>query len=201
MFDLFFYCMMVCFQYILIMERTVSSSGTSLGIHVGEERLSAFEAEKVFANDWTNASLDLLESLHKQCRDKSEAYAKAARQARWRHRMVSIPSIVIASFATATSFFSAGTTSDDDDDESATIIKVTVALLTSATAILHGIAHLYSFDSKTTACIAASGNFDSLAKQAQMQIYLPNKLRGPAEVILTEISAEYCHLTNTSPLL
>lgn len=182
------------------MERTVSS-GTSLGgIHGGEERLSAFEAEKVFANDWTNASLDMLENLQKQCRDKSEAYAKAARQARWRHRMVSIPSIVIASFATATSFFSAGSTSDDDE-ESATVMKVTVALLTSATAILHGIAHLYSFDSKTTACIAAAGNFDSLAKQAQMQIYLPNKLRGPAEVVLTEISAEYCHLTNTSPLL
>ncbi|ACH46863.1 unknown [Feldmannia species virus] len=164
-----------------------------------DARLSNFEAERVFENDWTNASLDLLEGLHKQCKDNSSAYADAARVARWKHRAVSIPTIVVASFATATSFFSAGSSCDDDEENTA--VKISVAILTSITAILGGVSALYSFDSKTTACIAASGNFDALAKKAQLQIFLSNQLRGPVEVVLTEISAEFCHLTNTSPLL
>lgn len=165
-----------------------------------DARLSDFEAEKVFENDWTNASLDLLENLHKQCKEKSASYAQAARMARWKHRMLTIPSIVVASVATATSFFSAGSACDEDSSEN-DAVKVSVAIFTSVTAILGGVSALYSFDSKTTACIAASGNFDSLAKKAQLQIFLSNKLRGPVEVVLTDISAEYCHLTNTSPLL
>lgn len=162
-------------------------------------RLSRFEAEKIFANGWSNTSLDLLESLYNECKKKTIAYAEAARQSRKKHRMLSIPSLVIASAATATSFFAAGTTCGEDDDSEG--LKVTVAMLTSVTAVLAGVAALYSFDSKTTACIAASGSFDSLAKKTQIQIYLTNELRGPVEVVINDVSAEFCHLTNTSPLL
>lgn len=162
-------------------------------------RLSRFEAEKIFANGWSNTSLDLLESLYNECKKKTIAYAEAARQSRKKHRMLSIPSLVIASAATATSFFAAGTDCGEDDDSGS--LKVTVAMLTSVTAVLAGVAALYSFDSKTTACIAASGSFDSLAKKTQIQIYLTNELRGPVEVVINDVSAEFCHLTNTSPLL
>ena len=102
--------------------------------------------------------------------------------------------------ATATSFFAAGTDCSSESDDSGGL-KVTVALLTSVTAVLAGVAALYSFDSKTTACIAASGSFDALAKKTQVQIYLTNELRGPVEVVINDVSAEFCHLTNTSPLL
>ena len=163
-------------------------------------RLSRFEAEKIFANGWSNTSLDLLESLYNECKKKAIAYAEAARQSRKKHRMLSIPSLVIASAATATSFFAAGTECGQEEDDSGSL-KVTVAMLTSVTAILAGVAALYSFDSKTTACIAASGSFDSLAKKTQIQIYLTNELRGPVEVVINDVSAEFCHLTNTSPLL
>lgn len=160
-------------------------------------RLSKFEAEKIFANGWSNTSLDLLESLYNECKKKTIAYAEAARQSRHKHRMLSIPSLIVASAATATSFFAAGTSESDDSDG----LKVTVAMLTSVTAVLAGIGALYSFDSKTTACIAASGSFDALAKKTQIQIYLTNELRGPVEVVINDVSAEFCHLTNTSPLL
>lgn len=162
--------------------------------------LSRFEAEKTYANGWSNTSLDLLESLYTECKKKTVAYSEAARQSRKNHRMLTIPSLVIASAATATSFFAAGTqcTEDSSDSEG---LKVTVAMLTSVTAVLAGIGALYSFDSKTTACIAASGSFDSLAKKTQIQIYLTNELRGPVEVVINDVSAEFCHLTNTSPLL
>ncbi len=162
-------------------------------------RLSRFEAETIFANGWSDTSLDLLESLYNECRKKAIAYAEAARQSRKKHRMLSIPSLVIASAATATSFFAAGTECGEEDDSGS--LKVTVAMLTSVTAVLAGVAALYSFDSKTTACIAASGSFDSLAKKTQIQIYLTNELRGPVEVVINDVSAEFCHLTNTSPLL
>ena len=163
-------------------------------------RLSKFEAEKIFANGWSNTSLDLLESLYNECKKKTVAYAEAARQSRHKHRLLSIPSLIIASAATATSFFAAGTECSTEADDSAGL-KVTVAMLTSVTAVLAGVAALYSFDSKTTACIAASGSFDSLAKKTQIQIYLTNELRGPVEVVINDVSAEFCHLTNTSPLL
>ncbi|CAM9902051.1 unnamed protein product [Pylaiella littoralis] len=163
-------------------------------------RLSRFEAEKIFANGWSNTSLDLLEALFTECKKKTVAYADAARASRKKHRMLSIPSLVIASAATATSFFAAGTECSAESDDSGGL-KVAVAMLTSVTAVLAGVAALYSFDSKTTACIAASGNFDSLSKKTQIQIYLTNELRGPVEVVINDVSSEFCHLTNTSPLL
>lgn len=163
---------------------------------VTNARLSKFEAEKIFANGWSNTSLDLLESLYNECKKKTIAYAEAARQSRKKHRMLSIPSLVIGSAATATSFFVAG---GEDDDTGG--LKIGVAVLTSVTSVLAGVAALYSFDSKTTACIAASGSFDALAKKTQIQIYLTNELRGPVEVVINDVSAEFCHLTNTSPLL
>lgn len=163
-------------------------------------RLSNFEAEKIFANGWSNTSLDLLESLYNECKKKTAAYADAARESRRKHRMLSIPSLIIASAATATSFFAAGTDCSADSEDS-TGLKVCVAMLTSITAVLAGVGALYSFDSKTTACISASGSFDALAKKTQIQIYLTNNLRGPVEVVINDVSAEFCHLTNTSPLL
>ena len=163
-------------------------------------RLSKFEAEKTYSNGWTNTSLDLLEALYNECKKKTIAYANAARESRKKHRMLSIPSLIIASAATATSFFAARSPRREDNDDSEGL-KVTVAMLTSVTAVLAGIGALYSFDSKTTACIAASGSFDSLAKKTQIQIYLTNELRGPVEVVINDVSAEFCHLTNTSPLL
>lgn len=177
-----------------VQELQTTNKGLDLATNA---RLSKFEAEKIFANGWSDTSLDLLESLYNECKKKTTAYAEAARQSRHKHRMLSIPSLIIASAATATSFFAAGTSESDDSDG----LKVTVAMLTSVTAVLAGIGALYSFDSKTTACIAASGSFDSLAKKTQIQIYLTNELRGPVEVVINDVSAEFCHLTNTSPLL
>lgn len=179
-----------------IEELTEKNENTGLEITTNA-RLSRFEAEKTYANGWSNTSLDLLESLYNECKKKTIAYAEAARQSRKKHRMLSIPSLIVASAATATSFFAAGTSEEDDSAG----LKVTVAMLTSVTAVLAGVGALYSFDSKTTACIAASGSFDSLAKKTQIQIYLTNELRGPVEVVINDVSAEFCHLTNTSPLL
>lgn len=183
----------------LAREKTQANPNTGLEITTNA-RLSRFEAEKIFANGWSNTSLDLLEALYNECKKKTIAYADAARESRTKHRLLSIPSLVIASAATATSFFAAGTECGEDADDSGGL-KVAVAMLTSVTAVLAGVAALYSFDSKTTACIAASGSFDSLAKKTQIQIYLTNELRGPVEVVINDVSAEFCHLTNTSPLL
>ena len=176
---------------------TTTNKGLDLATNA---RLSNFEKEKIFANGWSNTSLDLLESLYNECKKKTIAYAEAARQSRHKHRMLSIPTFIVASAATATSFFAAGTECGEEQDDSQGL-KVTVAMLTTITAVLGSIAALYSFDSKTTACIAASGSFDSLAKKAQIQIYLTNELRGPVEVVINDVSAEFCHLTNTFPLL
>ena len=178
-------------------EEFTTNKGLDLATNA---RLSNFEKEKIFANGWSNTSLDLLESLYNECKKKTVAYAEAARQSRHKHRLLSIPTFMVASAATATSFFAAVTECGEDQDDSMGL-KVTVAMLTTITAVLGSVAALYSFDAKTTACIAASGSFDSLAKKTQIQIYLTNELRGPVEVVINDVSAEFCHLTNTSPLL
>ena len=164
-------------------------------------RLSFMERQKTFSNGWNETSLDLLESLFTECTNKAKAYANAARTSRKKHRFLSIPTLISASAATAASFFAAGDSCNVDSPDDGEGLKIAVAVLTSVTAVLGGIAALYSFDSKTTACIGAAGSFDSLAKKTQIQIFLTNELKGPVEVVINDVSSEFCHLTNTSPLL
>lgn len=164
-------------------------------------RLSFMDRQKTYSQGWNESSLDLLEALFTESTKKAKAYAEAARKSRSKHRMLAIPTLIIASAATATSFFAAGNECDAEDPSDSDSLKISVAFLTSVTAVLGGVASLYSFDSKTTACIAASGSFDALAKKTQIQIFLTNELKGPVEVVINDVSAEFTHLVNTSPLL
>jgi len=163
-------------------------------------RLSVFAREKVFDNDWTESTMNLLESWRTASRRSSEKHADAARTARRRHRQLSIPTLLVGSIGTALSFFSAGDTCDPDNDDSDALKKV-VAGFTAAIAILGGVASLYSFSQKMSENISASGNFANLARRIEVQIFLPNHLRAPAEVVLTDAGGEFASLTNNSPLL
>jgi len=163
-------------------------------------RLSFFANEKIYPNDWTNSTLNLLESWYTACRKSSAKHADAARACRKKHRQLSIPTLFIGAVGTALSFFSAGDVCDPDDDGSENI-KYAVAAFTAAIAILGGIASLYSFNQKMSENISAAGNFANLGRRIETQIFLPNHLRAPAEVILTDVGSSFEHLTNTSPLL
>lgn len=163
-------------------------------------RLSVFASEKVFENDWTESTLNLLESWRTACKHSSEKHANAARACRKKHRQLSIPTLLIGAVGTALSFFSAGDVCDPDDDSSENL-KYAVAGFTACIAVLGGIASLYSFNQKMSENISASGNFANLARRCEVQIFLPNHLRAPAEVVLTETGGEFASLTNTSPLL
>lgn len=163
-------------------------------------RLSYFEKEQVYTNEWTNSTMDLLEELYLQCKKSSEAHAAAARACRKKHRMLSIPTVLVATAATSASFFQAGSSCDADTDDSDNL-KYTVACLTSLVSILGGIAALYNFNSKMNDNINAAGSYANLARRAKIQIFLPNHLRAQAEVVLTDISAEHAYLTQNSPLL
>lgn len=173
------------------------------GLKVGTNaRLSVFEKEKIYENDWNNSVLDLVESICFECEKSSQAHARAARVCRQKNRMLMIPSIVVATAATSASFFAAGGNScgDDggDDDES---LKYVVASLTALVGILSGVGSVYDFKSKVAEHIAAAGAFANLARRAKIIIFLPTHLKPQSEVALTEISAEQAHLTNSSPLL
>ena len=163
-------------------------------------RLSVFASERVYENDWTESTLNLLEAWRTACNAASEKHANAARLARRRHRQISVPSLFIGAIGTALSFFSAGEVCDPDDDGSENV-KYAVAGFTSAMAIIGGISSLYSFNQKMSENISAAGNFANLARRMEVQIFLPNHLRAPAEVVLTEIGSDFANLTNTSPLL
>lgn len=162
-------------------------------------RLSVFNKEKIYDGDWTESTLNLLESMMKKCGDSANAYAAAARAARSKHRIASIPLIFIGTVATAVSFFTAGDVCDSDDDNEN--LKYILAVLTGSLTIGSGLTALYSFQAKMDACINAAGNFENLARRARIQIFLPNKLRAHSELVLSEISADLAHLTTTSPLL
>lgn len=165
-----------------------------------DARLSVFAKEKLYEGDWSSSSLNLLESWHMAAKKSAAAYAEAARKARTNHRLMAIPTIVAGTAATALAFFSAGEScgADTDDNDG---LKYSAAFFTSLVSVLGGIQTLYSFDRKVAQCINASGNFENLARQAQIQIFLPNSLRAHCELVLTEISTIFSHLTTSSPLL
>lgn len=164
-------------------------------------RLSHFEKEKIYANEWTNSSLDVLEAVLLECQKSAAAHIEAARGCRRKHRILSIPLIVIGTAATAMSFLSAGAVCSSDDDASGDGVKYSVAALTSIVSIGTGISALYSFSNKQTEHISAGGAFTNLARRIRTQLFLPNHLRAHAEVCLVDFGAEQSHLVNTSPLL
>ena len=167
---------------------------------MGSARLSKFEREIQYPGSWTEQTLDLLETWVAACKKSAEAHANAARAARKKYRMISIPTIIVGTAATALSFFSAGDVCDPDDD-SGENLRYGVAALTSLVTILSGINSLYNFSSKTQNHISSAGSFSNLARRGELQVWLPNSRRGDSEVVLTDISAEYASLTTSSPLL
>lgn len=164
-------------------------------------RLSYFENEKVYPNEWTNSCLNVLEAQLLECQKSAGAHGDAARACRRKHRMLSIPLIIVGTAATALSFLSAGGDVCNTDEEEGNGLKYSVALLTSLATIGTGISALYSFSNKMTENIAASGAFTNLARRIRTQLFLPNHLRSQAEVCLVDFGAEHAHLVNTSPLL
>ncbi|CAM9401048.1 unnamed protein product [Ectocarpus sp. 12 AP-2014] len=102
-------------------------------------RLSHFENEKVYANDWTNSCLDVMEATLLECQKSAEAHTEAARACRRKHRMLSIPLIVVGTAATALSFLSAGAVCSSEEDDSGEGVKYSVAALTSLVSVGTGI--------------------------------------------------------------
>lgn len=182
--------------------RQESKDFVNKGLEVATNaRLSHFENEKVYANEWTNSCLDVMEAHLLECQKSAAAHMEAARACRRKHRMLSIPLIVIGTAATALSFLSAGAVCSSDEDDSGDGVKYSVAALTSIVSIGTGISALYSFSNKMTQHVAAGGAFTNLARRIRCQLFLPNHLRAHAEVCLVDFGAEQSHLVNTSPLL
>lgn len=182
--------------------RQVSKGYVNEGLEVATNaRLSYFENEKVYPNEWTNSTLNVLEAQLLECQKSAAAYGAAAVEARNKHRMLSIPLIVVGTAATALSFLSAGDSCDPEDEDAGNGIKYSVAFLTSIVTIGSGVSALYSFSNRMERCIAASGSFTNLARRIKTVCFLPNHLRPHAEVSLVDFGAEHAHLVNTSPLL
>lgn len=172
------------------------------GLQVGTNaRLSHFENEKMYENDWNNSVLDLVENFAHECTQSSAAHANAARACRRKYRYLMIPSIIVATAATSASFFAAGNSCDDNGGDDDGGLKYVVASLTALVGILSGIGSVYNFKSKMSENIAAAGAFANLARRCKVIIFLPTRLKPSSEVALTDISAEQAHLTNSSPLL
>lgn len=184
-------------------QRQASRGFVNEGLEVATNaRLSHFEKEKVYANEWTNSCLNVIEATLLECQKAAAAHMEATRACRHKHRMMSIPLIIIGTAATALSFLSAGATcSSEEDDSSGEGVKYVVAVLTSLASVGAGVSALYSFSNKQTEHIAAGGAFTNLARRIRCQLFLPNHLRAQAEVCLVDFGAEQSHLVNTSPLL
>lgn len=164
-------------------------------------QLSRFEKEKVYANEWTNTCLDVVEKMMDECQKAAAGHIKAALACRKKYRMLSIPLIFVTTAATALSFLSAGSACSAEEDGGEDGVKIGVAVLTSIGSIGAGVSTLYSFSNKMTEHVAAGGAFTNLARRIRCQLYLPNHLRAHAEVCLVDFGAEQSHLVNTSPLL
>jgi len=185
-------------------DRQPSVGFVNQGLNVQTNaRLSMMEKEKVYSGgEWTESALNLLESWLHSCRTSSENHAEAARACRKKHRMLSLPAIVFASATASLAFFSAGSDPcSGDSDGSGDGVSYALAVTSTVSAVLAGVASLYNFNGKMEANISASGNYANLAKRAEIQIFLPNELKSHSELTLETISSEMGHLTMSSPLL
>lgn len=181
--------------------KTTMKSEFNMETILKDARLSQFDKQKRYPGGWTEFSLDLAELWYHRCVKASEKHASMARQCRKKFRMVSIPTIVVGTAATALSFFSAGGDSCGSDGEDDNGLKYGIAALTSLVSIMTGINSLYDFNKKTQENILASSQYANLARRTSLQIYLPNESKGQCEVVLTDVSAEYASLCASSPLL
>lgn len=175
-------------------------SGGKGTLMLKEAQLSQMQKEKRYPGGWTNTTLDLLETWYHACIESSKAHEEAAKVCRKKFRMISIPTLIVGTAATALSFFTAGDSCDPEDDDS-NGLKYGVAFLTSLVSVLGGINALYNFNTKMKENILAAGSFANLARRTSLEIYLPNDTRGNCEVVLTEVSLEFANLTMNSPLL
>ncbi len=166
-------------------------------------RLSMMEKEQMYASgQWTESALNLLESWLHSCRTSSEKHAAAARACRKKHRMLSIPTIIMASLTASLAFFAAGADPcTGDSDGSGDGVGYALAASSSLSAVLAGLSALYNFNGKMEANINAAGNYANLATRAEIQIFLPNELKSHSELVLETLSGEMGHLTSSSPLL
>ncbi len=169
---------------------------------MGTARLSKFRREIQYEGSWTEQTLDLLETWVGACKKSAAAHADAARAARRRYRMISIPTIIVGTAATALSFFAAGDSCTGESGRGDSDgLEYGLAALTSLVTVLSGVNSLFNFSSKTQEHVAAAGSFSNLARRGDLQTWLPNERRGDCEVVLTDISAEFASLTTSSPLL
>lgn len=162
-------------------------------------QLTQFLNETVYANSWTNSSLELLEEWLSRCESVTVDHTRAAKQVRLRNRQIAIHSIILGAAASELAFFSTGDPCDDTDSGPSGV-GIGVTVLTSAFSKLGRISNLCDFGERQNEHIGAAGNFTNLSK-IQVCIFLPMELRGPCEVVLTDVSGEFANLVNTSPLL
>ncbi|CAM9106540.1 unnamed protein product, partial [Ectocarpus sp. 13 AM-2016] len=159
--------------------------------------------EQLFDSDWSPSSLKLMESWYNKCMKASQSHIEAAIAARKRHVRVALPSIVVGSAATGIAFFSVG---DECDETSAgraeaTAISVSLAVLTSALSVLGGFTALFALSERQQAHTTAAANFQNLARKIQLTLFIPAKLRNSCELKLSEASAEYNHIVESSPVV
>ena len=172
------------------------------GLKVGTRaRLSVFERQKAYSNGWTEPGLDLIESWLLKSVEGAKAHTKAAVLCRFKHRALSVPSILVGTVATAMAFFAAGDECSVTSSGPSAALKYTTAIFTSAITALGAISELYSFNQLMSLHIAHAGMYTDLSQEIETAIFIPNELKKNIEVVLTQISGKFSHITRTAPLL
>ena len=172
------------------------------GLKVGTRaRLSVFERQRAYTNGWTEAGLDLIESWLLKSVEGAKAHTKAAVSCRMKHRALSVPSILVGTIATAMAFFSAGDDCSASSSGPTPALKYTTAIFTSAITAMGAISELYSFNQLMSLHIAHAGMYTDLSQEIETAIFIPNELKKNIEVVLTQISGKFSHITRTAPLL
>jgi len=105
---------------------------------VDKVTMSMFEKQKTYQNGWSNSSLNLLKKWSNDCLFRMSKHSESASKCRFRYNCISIPSIVMGSFAAALAFWAIG-----EGNGASYSVRISIAFFSSISAIFKGTERLF----------------------------------------------------------
>ena len=160
------------------------------------DTMSHFERQVVYENGWTNSTLYLMKYWLKLCNKRSQIHAEYASNRKFKHSLISVPSIVTGGGATAMAFWVVGSSTGSSFG-----VSVTVAALSCLSSVFKGMEALFRYGEEEQRHVRAVSQYEEICRKIEINIFRSNNTRLPVENLLDEISRDYNLALTQSPYI
>lgn len=156
--------------------------------------MSIFEKQRVYNNEWSNSSLSLVKKWIGECKIRNQKHIKKACSCKFKFNLVSVPSIVTGSLATALAFWAIG-----EKDGASYEVRVTLAFLSSVATMFKGVERLFNFKEEEHLNLNSAYSYEELIRNMEMIVFVGNKTRSPLDITFKEISMKFSSIVSQAP--